>query len=418
MYTEYYGFSARPFQLTPDPEFYFDSQTHRKALAYLSYGLGQGEGFIVITGDVGAGKTTLVGHLMSTIDRVHIEVAQILSSQLGAEDMLRMTAQQIGVPTEGLAKGDILGRIERHLIDVALSGRRSLLIVDEAQNLNSSALEELRMLSNFQLGEKCLLQIFLLGQPEFRARLNYAPELEQLRQRVIASHHLGPMNPEEVEPYIRHRMMRGGWSGNPAITSDGYWSVYRYTNGLPRKINTLMSRVLLHGALDGLSVIAADDVELVIADIRADETAESEQMPYMPDMTEPHRHETVASPPYATAPAQAPVAAMLVPEMASTPVPDEMPITAQVVPPVITPSPPPPPPTEFPTSERPPTPAPAPASAPVTDFHMLQQQIVMLTAQVEEQDQALRRLLALLIEWSEGGPMDAMVNGIKGQAVS
>lgn len=416
MYTEYYGFSARPFQLTPDPEFYFDSQTHRKALAYLSYGLGQGEGFIVITGDVGAGKTTLVGHLMSTIDRVHIEVAQILSSQLGAEDMLRMTAQQIGVPTEGLAKGDILGRIERHLIDVALSGRRSLLIVDEAQNLNSSALEELRMLSNFQLGEKCLLQIFLLGQPEFRARLNYAPELEQLRQRVIASHHLGPMNPEEVEPYIRHRMMRGGWSGNPAITSDGYWSVYRYTNGLPRKINTLMSRVLLHGALDGLSVIAADDVELVIADIRADETAESEQMPYMPDMTEPHRHETVASPPYATAPAQAPVAAMLVPEMASTPVPDEMPITAQVVPPVITPSPPPP--TEFPTSERPPTPAPAPASAPVTDFHMLQQQIVMLTAQVEEQDQALRRLLALLIEWSEGGPMDAMVNGIKGQAVS
>lgn len=416
MYTEYYGFSARPFQLTPDPEFYFDSQTHRKALAYLSYGLGQGEGFIVITGDVGAGKTTLVGHLMSTIDRVHIEVAQILSSQLGAEDMLRMTAQQIGVPTEGLAKGDILGRIERHLIDVALSGRRSLLIVDEAQNLNSSALEELRMLSNFQLGEKCLLQIFLLGQPEFRARLNYAPELEQLRQRVIASHHLGPMNPEEVEPYIRHRMMRGGWSGNPAITSDGYWSVYRYTNGLPRKINTLMSRVLLHGALDGLSVIAADDVELVIADIRADETAESEQMPYMPDMTEPHRHETVASPPYATAPAQAPVAAMLVPEMASTPVPDEMPITAQVVPPVITPSPPPP--TEFPTSERPPTPAPAPASAPVTDFHMLQQQIVMLTAQVQEQDQALRRLLALLIEWSEGGPMDAMVNGIKGQAVS
>ncbi len=416
MYTEYYGFSARPFQLTPDPEFYFDSQTHRKALAYLSYGLGQGEGFIVITGDVGAGKTTLVGHLMSTIDRVHIEVAQILSSQLGAEDMLRMTAQQIGVPTEGLAKGDILGRIERHLIDVALSGRRSLLIVDEAQNLNSSALEELRMLSNFKLGEKCLLQIFLLGQPEFRARLNYAPELEQLRQRVIASHHLGPMNPEEVEPYIRHRMMRGGWSGNPAITSDGYWSVYRYTNGLPRKINTLMSRVLLHGALDGLSVIAADDVELVIADIRADETAESEQMPYMPDMPEPHRHETVASPPYATAPAQAPVAAMLVPEMASTPVPDEMPITAQVVPPVITPSPPPP--TEFPTSERPPAPAPAPASAPVTDFHMLQQQIVMLTAQVEEQDQALRRLLALLIEWSEGGPMDAMVNGIKGQAVS
>ncbi len=401
--------------MTPDPEFYFDSQTHRKALAYLSYGLGQGEGFIVITGDIGAGKTTLVGHLMTSIDRVHIEVAQIVSSQLGAEDVLRMTAQQIGVPTEGLAKGDILSRIERHLVDIALSGRRSLLIVDEAQNLNSSALEELRMLSNFQLGEKCLLQIFLLGQPEFRARLNYAPELEQLRQRVIASHHLGPMNPEEVEPYIRHRMMRGGWTGNPAIAGDGYWAIYRQTNGLPRKINTLMSRVLLHGALDGLTSISAYDIEVVIADLLADASLVPEEehdlvapymaQPYAPDLNDIPPSVPTPAPTPAPAPAPAPVASVIVPETSSMRILDEVKHFAQSQPAA--------PVTTSPKSQ--PEISASELSGPSRLIAGLQQQIDMLTAQAEEQDQALRRLLALLIDWSESGSPDAILGGIRGQ---
>ena len=205
MYTDHYGLTARPLALTPDPRFYFDSATHRTAMAYLGYGLAQGEGFIVITGEVGAGKTTLVGHLMATIDRARLNAVKLVSTQVEGEDMLRLTAQALGLATEGLAKAQLLDRIERTLRTLAAEGRRTLLIVDEAQNLPTSSLEELRMLSNFQSGERALVQIFLLGQPEFRDRLQHSERLEQLRQRVIATHHLTPMEPEEVEPYVAHR---------------------------------------------------------------------------------------------------------------------------------------------------------------------------------------------------------------------
>ncbi|MDB5689905.1 MAG: ral secretion pathway protein, partial [Sphingomonas bacterium] len=222
MDTDFYGLTDRPFQLTPDPRFYFDSQTHRKAMTYLGYGLAQSEGFIVITGDIGAGKTTLVSHLMATIDRTRSTVIQIGSTQIGADDMLRMAAQGLGLPTEGLEKAQILARVERTLNEQAQRGKRTLLIVDEAQNLPVSALEELRMLSNFQAGSESLVQIFLLGQPEFRDKLQKAESLEQLRQRVIATHHLDPMQADEVGPYIEHRLKLVGWTGRPRFTADAY----------------------------------------------------------------------------------------------------------------------------------------------------------------------------------------------------
>jgi type II secretory pathway predicted ATPase ExeA len=168
MYTDFYGFTDRPFQLTPDARFYFDSRTHKKAMAYLGYGLAQGEGFIVITGDIGAGKTTLVAHLMATIDRSRLNAINIVSTQVEGDDMLRLAAQGMGLFTEGVTKAQLLERVERHLEDEARRGKRTLLIVDEAQNLSVSALEELRMLSNYQVSGQALLQIFLLGQPEFR----------------------------------------------------------------------------------------------------------------------------------------------------------------------------------------------------------------------------------------------------------
>jgi type II secretory pathway predicted ATPase ExeA len=171
MYTEYYGFTDRPFQLTPDARFWFGSRTHKKAMAYLGYGLAQGEGFIVITGEVGAGKSTLVAHLVGTVDRVRLKVVQIVSTQVEGDDMLRLAAQGMGLFTEGVSKAQLLERVERHLQDEARAGKRTLLIVDEAQNLGISALEELRMLSNFQAGGQALLQIFLLGQPEFATSL-------------------------------------------------------------------------------------------------------------------------------------------------------------------------------------------------------------------------------------------------------
>ena len=272
MYDQFYGFEGRPFQLTPDPHFYFESATHRKALSYLGYGLAQGEGFIVITGDIGAGKTTLVGHLMATIDPARLTAVKIVSTQVGGDDMLRLTAQSFGLPVDGMPKAQILRQVESYLHAQARAGRRSLLIVDEAQNLSVSAIEELRMLSNFQLGGHSLLQIFLLGQPEFRDLMK-SPHLEQLRQRVIATHHLEPMMESEVEPYILHRLSVVGWNGDPSFTPDAFAAIYAATGGVPRRVNVLASRVLLLGALDQLSEIDAEAVAAVVADMGADSDA-------------------------------------------------------------------------------------------------------------------------------------------------
>lgn len=266
MYDQYYELKGRPFQLTPDPHFYYESGTHRKALSYLGYGLAQGEGFIVITGDIGAGKTTLVGHVMSSIDPQRLTAVKIVSTQVEGDDLLRLVAQQFGITEEHLPKAQLLQRIEAFLHAQARKGLRTLLIVDEAQGLSVSAIEELRMLSNFQLGGQALLQIFLLGQPEFRDLLA-APELEQLRQRVIATHHLEPMLASEVEPYIRHRLSLVGWQDNPHFTSDAFSAIYAATDGVPRRINALMSRVMLLGAVDHLAEIDARAVEAVAADM-------------------------------------------------------------------------------------------------------------------------------------------------------
>ncbi len=279
MYSEYYGLNARPFQLTPDPRFYFDSATHRKAMAYLGYGLAQGEGFIAITGEIGSGKTTLVGHLMATIDAARLTAIKIVSTQIEGDDMLRMTAQAMGLSSDGLEKAQILDRIERFLIGQAQEGKRTLLIVDEAQNLPVSALEELRMLSNFQADNQALLQIFLLGQPEFRARLNGSERLEQLRQRVIATHHLEPMQADEIEPYIVHRLSLAGWTGNPQFTPEAFSEMYRHSEGVPRRLNALASRVMLFGAVEQLAVIDGADVAAVITDMDGDTPAETLRKP-------------------------------------------------------------------------------------------------------------------------------------------
>ena len=267
MYDQYYGFSGRPFQLTPDPHYYFESLTHRKALSYLGYGLAQGEGFIVITGEVGAGKSTLVTHLMQTIDKARLTAATIVTSQLDGNDMVQMAAESYGIDTRGLDKAATLKAIENFLHAEARAGRRCLLVVDEAQNLAVDALEELRMLSNFQLGSSALLQIFLLGQPEFRDLVQSSPSLEQLRQRIIATHHLDAMDADEVAPYITHRMQRAGWTGRPQLTEDAYDAIFEETGGVPRKINALMNRTLLMGAVEQVDVLDGGLVAAVIADM-------------------------------------------------------------------------------------------------------------------------------------------------------
>ncbi|MEO5868010.1 MAG: AAA family ATPase [Sphingomonas sp.] len=270
MYDEHYGLSGRPFQLTPDPRFWFDTATHRKAMAYLGYGLAQGEGFIVVTGDIGAGKTTLVGHLMATIDSERLLAIKITSSQIEPDDLLRMVGAGLSVDTGGMSKSQLLAAIERGLLANARNGRRTLLIIDEAQALPVASLEELRMLSNIQAGGHALLQIFLLGQPEFRERLQGSSRLEQLRQRIIAMHHLDPMGPDEVEAYMRHRLTLVGWSGMPYFTTEAYAALHRGSEGVPRRLNQLAGRVMLFGAIEQLDRLDEEVVETVVAESQAE----------------------------------------------------------------------------------------------------------------------------------------------------
>jgi putative secretion ATPase (PEP-CTERM system associated) len=272
MFDDFYGLKGRPFQLTPDPAFYFESLTHRKALSYLGYGLAQGEGFVVITGEVGAGKSTLVAHLMSTIDPARLTAAQVVTSKLDGEELVHVVAQAFGLLIEGHDKATALGAIEGFLHEEARAGRRCLLIVDESQNLSISALEELRMLSNFQLGSHPLLQTLLLGQPEFRETLLEHPQLEQLRQRVIAAHHLDAMESTEVQPYIEHRMKCVGWEGNPAFDQRVFAEIYTASGGVPRRINQIVNRLLLLGAVDQRTRIDGVMLSQVLSELTEDGT--------------------------------------------------------------------------------------------------------------------------------------------------
>jgi len=270
MYDEFYGFTARPFQLTPDPAFYFESLTHRKALSYLGYGLNQGEGFIVITGEVGAGKSTLVAHLMATIDPERLTAAQVVTTALDGDEIIHVVAQAFGLMIDGNDKATALAGIEGLLHAEARGGRRCLLVVDEAQNLSIEAIEELRMLSNFQLGSQPLLQTLLLGQPEFRDLLQSSPELEQLRQRVIATHHLDAMEADEVRPYMEHRLGLVGWTGRPSIADEVYPALYTASKGVPRRVNQIANRLFLMAGVEEAEHIDAALFQRVLAEVESD----------------------------------------------------------------------------------------------------------------------------------------------------
>lgn len=270
MFDDFYGLTGRPFQLTPDPDFYFESATHRKALSYLGYGLAQGEGFIVITGEIGSGKSTLVAHLMKKIDPAQMTIGHVVTSNLDGAELVHVVAQSFGLDIEGHDKASALGAIEDFLHEEARAGRRCLLVVDESQNLSIEALEELRMMSNFQLGAHPLLQQLLLGQPEFKEVLANHGELEQLRQRVIAAHHLGPMESDELQPYIEHRLGCVGWQGNPAWDQRVFAEMYQATGGIPRRVNQVATRLLLLGAVEQRTRIDNTMLTSVLREMESD----------------------------------------------------------------------------------------------------------------------------------------------------
>ena len=275
MYIDYYGFSAKPFQLSPDPKFFFGSSGHNRALAYLRYGLSQGEGFIVVTGGIGTGKTTLVKSLFSELDSRQVTAAQLVTTQLEADDLLRSVVASFGLPYEDDSKAVLLRRFEDFLRGQAQQGRRALLVVDEAQNLPMRSLEELRMLSNFQVAERPLLQSFLLGQEEFRHTIQDAG-MEQLRQRVIASCHLNPLSHEEIRPYIEHRLHVVGWQGfMPRFDETAYGAIHQYTQGIPRRVNVFCDRLLLYGFLEEVMEFSDEAVTAVGQELMQDEQSNS-----------------------------------------------------------------------------------------------------------------------------------------------
>ncbi len=270
MFETFYQLSGLPFLLTPDSRFFFGSSGHSRAIAHLVYGLSQQEGFIVITGEVGAGKTTLVEQLWSQLDRNSYVLARVVTTQVSGDDLLRLAMANFGLgETPGTDKATLLRRFEHMVRDQRKQGRRCLLVVDEVQNLSLAAMEELRMLSNITVDGRASVQTILLGQPQFRPILA-SKDVEQLRQRVLASYHLGPLTEQETRGYIEHRLRTVGWKNDPAWDDAAFAAVHRNTGGIPRRINTLCSRVLLFGALEELHAIDGGIVDATAEELRQD----------------------------------------------------------------------------------------------------------------------------------------------------
>ena len=261
-YASFYGLTSKPFQFSSDPKYYFSSEQHRRATAYLEYGMQQNEGFVVITGEFGVGKTTIIRRMLDNLDPDKVIAAHLVSTRNEADNTLRLVAAAFGIRTKSIEKSDILLSLEAFLIGMTSKGKRCLLIVDEAQNLTSRAIEELRTLSNAQFGNQALLRIFLVGQPEFRDILQ-SPKMMQFRQRVIASSHIEPMDEEETRAYVEHRLKCAGAKECPTFTPDSFEAIFRATNGIPRHINLVCDRLLMFGFLNDKKRFNAKDVDEV-----------------------------------------------------------------------------------------------------------------------------------------------------------
>ncbi len=268
MYQQYYGLARLPFQLSPDSEFFYSSTVHRRAVAHLVHGLQQREGFVVITGEIGAGKTTLVELLWSFLDETAFEIVRVASASVSADDLLRLIAHGLGAEAAP-DKVTTLRQIEQRLRALRAAGRRPLLVVDEAQALSIEGLKELRMVSNAAEGGRALVQIILVGQPELRQTLQL-PELYQVQQCVLASHHLGPLAADEVRGYIERRMKAAGGGDRPQWDDAAVERIYHHTGGLPRRINRLGARLLLHGSLEETDTITAAMVDMTADELTAD----------------------------------------------------------------------------------------------------------------------------------------------------
>jgi putative secretion ATPase (PEP-CTERM system associated) len=265
MYERFYELRERPFALSPDPDYLYPSRVHREALDYLRYGLESHAGFVVITGEIGSGKTTLLQTLLRGLDN-QTTVGRIVNTLLEPRELLETIMIDFGLDPAGKSKPLLLRDLAQYLVDQRLAGRMVLLVIDEAQNLSLPALEELRMLSNLETEKSKLLQIVLVGQPDLREKLG-APELEQLRQRITVSYHLTPLDSDETERYINHRLRRAALGEPLQFPRNATDAIHARSRGVPRIVNVICDAALVFGYAEERRSVDTSLVQDVLAEL-------------------------------------------------------------------------------------------------------------------------------------------------------
>lgn len=265
MYEAYFNLKTKPFELLPNPDFLYPSKSHKRALMYLDYGVRERAGFILLTGDIGTGKTTLVRNMIQLKDERMI-ISRIFNTRVEADDLLAMIAHDFGIPAEGKGKVALLHDLNDYLIEQFARGNRPVLVIDEAQNLSPELLEDIRLLSNLETSDTKLLQIVLVGQPELRDILAL-PQLLQLRQRISINCHISPLSRQETESYILHRLERAGNRNAVSFSADALDVVYRYSRGIPRLVNIIGDFILLSAFAEQTTDIPGEMVREIIGDL-------------------------------------------------------------------------------------------------------------------------------------------------------
>ena len=262
MYEAFFGLKEKPFRMTPDPKYFYPSAKHVDALNHMVYAIEERRGFVGITGEIGSGKTTISRMLFRKLDP-RTKTAVVRNTHLTAKDLIAAALDELEITARpGLTKTQMIGKLNEFLVDELSQDNNVVLLIDEAQNLRPSVLEEVRMLSNLETETDKLIQIVLMGQPELKAKL-WLKELTQLRQRVTLHYHLGPLDEAESTDYVTHRLRVAGANGTPIFTKGALHQVYGRTGGVPRLINGLCDRALLTGYVNETKTLN----EAIIAEV-------------------------------------------------------------------------------------------------------------------------------------------------------
>lgn len=269
VYKSFYNLKDQPFRLSPDYRFCFNHPSYANAKSYLKYAVVEGEGFVAITGEPGTGKTTLIAALLAELDSTRVQVATLANVQIDSDNLLNMVLEEFDLPTGDNSQANPISMLKRFLIQQYKNGRRCILIIDEAQGLPVSSLEELRLISNLQYENSLLLQVFLVGQNPLMDMIR-APGLEQLHQRFIATSHLESLGLSETIAYIEHRLHKVGWDNDPVFTEDAMGLVYKFSGGIPRRINQICHRLFLYGGLTQRHELLGADALHVIVELHGE----------------------------------------------------------------------------------------------------------------------------------------------------